>query len=133
MLQGFCQKIMDNFPYLFKSEEFKIFLTFQDVEKELSKLPVSYEEIMIRYKNSFVNIIDEKEVKSDESQGKINTFLNGVLLKAEKSIKVSTISLLFKNKNRILRKSLDILMKRRLWRWRTIRLYSQPWKIMKSK
>ena len=98
MLQGFCQKIMDNFPYLFKSEEFKIFLTFQDVEKELSKLPVSYEEIMIRYKNSFVNIIDEKEVKSDESQGKINTFLNGVLLKAEKSIKVSTISLLFKIK-----------------------------------
>lgn len=89
MLYNFCQKLLHSFHYFFKSEEFKIFLNGNDVEKDLSKLIFSYEEVMIRYKNAFVNLIDDKETNVDDGQSKINAFLNNVLVKADKSIKVS--------------------------------------------
>ena len=86
MLNTFSQKLLCNFNYLFKSEEFKIFLQSNDVEKDMNKLTSNLEDIMIKYKNSFVNIIDDKGLESNY-YGKINSFLN-TLMKSDKFIKI---------------------------------------------
>lgn len=80
-------------PFLFNSEEVKIFLQSEDVEKALGKIPKdSPEEILMRYKKSFINIVsDVKNVKIDEDVNKCTGFMTRVLVGTLSTLKVSDI------------------------------------------
>lgn len=89
-LSNFTNKLV-KLPYLFYSEEVKFFLNSEDVEKALSKLPKeSYDEVLMKYKRIFLNIIDDsKSSNIDEDINICSNFMNKVLLKTLTTIKVS--------------------------------------------
>lgn len=92
MLNVFTQKIVNNFKFLFYSDEMKVFLASNDVEKDLSKLEFLYEDASERYIKAFEKEMEkqnQKEGEFQDSHNKINYFLNSVLVQNEKFLNVS--------------------------------------------
>lgn len=92
-LREFCSKICE-MSYLFKSEEVRIFLLSEDVEKALNRLPKeSPEETLMKYKKSFINIIkDNQQTNVDEEITKCTGFMTKVLVRTLSTLKVSIIN-----------------------------------------
>lgn len=89
LLDAFCKKLIER-PYLLNSKEFIIFLNSVEPEKEIDSSSISYEEIMIRFKNEFTNYVPENvEPNLEDSLIKINEFQAKILNKALITIRVS--------------------------------------------
>lgn len=89
-LDTFSNKLC-KMPYLFFSDEVKYFLTSDDVEKALNKLPKeNYDELLMKYKKQFVNIIKEGSNQNIEDDiNKCTNFMTKVLVKTLTTLKVS--------------------------------------------
>ena len=91
LLDQFLKKLI-KFEYFQKSEELKVFLTeSNDVEKALERISPkdSLEEIMIRYKASFVNLVSDKlSSYSYEGYKRIEVFSIQLQTKVTNTIKV---------------------------------------------
>ena len=88
-LNNFANKLVD-LPYFFNSDEVKFFLSSEDVEKSLNKLPKeSYDELLMKYKINLLNYYKEDNKNVEEKIQKINTFMNKVLVKTLTTLRVS--------------------------------------------
>ena len=90
-LDRFCKKLLQ-MPYLFNSPEVKFFLNSEEVDKTLKKLPKeTYDEILIKYKTSFLNIVKDTYQKDKNMAADIeicNNFMNKILVKTLTTLRV---------------------------------------------